>query len=173
MIDRRYPIGPIALQETYSTGEIKSFIDIIETVPSEYRKLVENLSEEDLLKTYREGSWNIRQLVHHVADLQFVHYLRMKKALTEPDYKECTMVDMNAWVTTADSLNSPVSDSLMIFEGTHHRYATLARALTEEQLNISYFHPVRKIWFNQKQALAMSVWHVNHHLAHIKLALEG
>ena len=172
MIDRRYPIGTMILREDYSSEELQTMIHIIETIPAEYRELVADLSSEDLSKTYREGSWNIRQVVHHVADMQFLHYFRMKKAITEPDYKEATIIDMNAWAATADSLNAPIHDSLMIFEGVHQRYAFLAKSLTEGELNITYFHPVRKIWFNQKQALAMSVWHVQHHLAHIKLALE-
>lgn len=171
MTDLKYPIGLFVLQETYTKEETDSFINVIASIPAEYKARVENLSDEDLLKTYREGSWNIRQLIHHVADLQFVHYLRIKKAVTEPDHKEPTLIDMNAWAGTIDSLNAPISDSLMILEGVHHRYAFFAGNLTEEQLNITYFHPVRKIWFTQKQALAMSVWHVKHHLAHIDIAL--
>lgn len=171
MTDRKFPIGPLVLQEDYSREEINEFIHIISSVPAEYANLITGLNDDDLLKTYREGSWNIRQLVHHVADLQYVHYLRMKKAITEPDYQEVTMIDMNAWAFTPDSLNVPVAASIAIFEGTHARYAYLAGGLTDEQLAIRYYHPSRKLWINQKQALAMSVWHVRHHLAHIKLAL--
>lgn len=171
MIDRKFPIGQLVLQEDYSRKEINEMIRIIGSIPAEYAKLVAGLHDEDLLKTYREGSWNIRQLVHHVADLQFVHYLRMKKAITEPDYKEVTLIDMNAWAGTPDSLNIPVSASMAIFEGTHERYAYLAGSLTDDQLAIRYYHPLRNLWINQKQALAMSVWHVRHHLAHINLAL--
>lgn len=171
MTDRSYPIGPFALKEIYSDDEIREFIRVIAEIPAEYRKRVENLPDAALLKTYREGSWNIRQLIHHVADLQFVHYLRMKKAITEPDYDEVTLIDMNAWAATPDSLNVPVEASLAIFEGTHARYAYLAGTLSDEQFARRYFHPLRGFWIDQKQALAMSVWHVKHHLAHIDLAL--
>lgn len=171
MTDRRFPIGPIALKESYSDDEIREFIRIIAEVPAEYRKRIAKLPDEDLLKTYREGSWNIRQLIHHVADLQFVHYLRMKKAITELDYNEVTLVDMNAWACTPDSLNAPVEASLAIFEGTHARYAYLAGTLSEAQFARKYYHPLRGFWIDQRQALAMSVWHVQHHLAHIDLAL--
>lgn len=171
MTDRRYPIGPFALKETYSDDEIRELIRIIAEIPAEYRKRVGNLPDTGLLKTYREGSWNIRQLIHHVADLQFVHYLRMKKAITEPDYDEVTLIDMNAWAATPDSLNAPIEASLAIFEGTHARYAYLAGTLSDEQFARRYFHPLRGFWIDQKQALAMSVWHVKHHLAHIDLAL--
>jgi hypothetical protein len=171
MTDRKFPIGPLVLREDYTEEEIKDFIAVIADIANDYSRLVENLADEDLQKTYREGSWNIRQLIHHVADIQFLHYMRMKKAITEPDYKEVTLIDMNAWAQTNDSLDAPVSVSLSMLHGVHYRYALFARLLGEEQLAIAYFHPLRKIYINQKQALAMSVWHAQHHLAHIKLAL--
>ncbi len=94
------PIGPFVIQDTYSADELARLIDIIETSPTAYRQLVEDLSPTDLAKTYREGSWIVQQLVHHVADMQLLHYLRMKKALTETDYAEVTMIDMNGWAAT-------------------------------------------------------------------------
>ncbi|GGB93375.1 DinB family protein [Dyadobacter sediminis] len=172
MTDRKFPIGPLVLQEDYTKEELKDFISVIANIAADYSRLVENLAEEDLVKTYREGSWNIRQLVHHVADIQFLHYMRMKKAVTEPDYKEVTLIDMNAWAETPDSFQAPVSVSLNMLHGVHYRYALFAQSLHEEQLAVTYFHPLRKIDISQKQALAMSVWHAQHHLAHIKLALN-
>lgn len=171
MTDRKYPIGLFELQDDYSDEELNNFIHILKTIPAEYNKLTHNLTDEELTKTYREGSWNIRQLVHHVADIQFLQYFRMKKALTEPDYKEMTIIDMNAWSATSDALNAPISHSLNILEGILSRHAFFAKTLTPEQLSITYFHPARGIWMDQKQAIAMAVWHVKHHLAHIELAL--
>ena len=173
MDNRRYPIGPFVTQNTYSTGELAQLIHIIETSPAQYRQLVENLSPADLAKTYREGSWTVHQLIHHVADIQLVHFFRMKKALTEPDYKVITLIDMNAWVHTADATEAPIADSLVLFDGVTRRYVYLAKSLTEPMLAITYYHPVREIMINQAQALAMTAWHVQHHLAHIKLALSN
>ncbi|MCE7066320.1 DinB family protein [Dyadobacter sp. CY326] len=172
MTDRKYPIGPFALQEDYTKEEIGNFLEIIKTSAAKYRELVQNLEEESLSKTYREGSWNVRQLAHHVADIALLHYFRMKKAVTEPDYNDVTLINMDAWAVTSDSLEMPVADSLNILEGTNQRYFYFASGLDEEDFAKTYFHPVRKIWLNQKHALAMSVWHLQHHLAHIKLALE-
>ena len=124
------------------------------------------------MKTYREGSWNIRQLMHHVADIAFLHYFRMKKALTEPG-SEMAVIRMDAWAQTPDSLHGEIEDSLILFKGVTNRYTLLAQSLSEDQLNITYFHPIRQITLNQKQALAMSAWHVEHHLKHVGLALEG
>lgn len=171
MNDRKFPIGPFTPQDTYSADELAQLIKIIETSPAAYRELVEKLAPADLAKTYREGSWTVQQLVHHVADIQFVHFLRMKKALTEPDYKVLTLIDMNAWAHTPDAIEAPIDDSLVLLDGVTRRYVYLAKSLTESMLAISYFHPVRQIMISQAQALAMTAWHVQHHLAHIKLAL--
>lgn len=172
MTDRKFPIGQLVLKESYSGEELEEFVRIIETIGVQYRSMVENLPDTELARTYREGSWNVRQLIHHVADMQYLHYFRMKKAITEADYKEVTLIDMNAWAATADSLTAPIAPSLFMLEGVLQRHSLLIRTLTEEQLSIRYFHPVRSIWFDQKQAIAMTVWHVRHHLAHIGLALE-
>ncbi len=95
----------------------------------------------------------------------------MKKALTGPPDEAAVMIDMNGWAATADATRAPIIDSIIMFEGVHRRYAYLAKSMTPAMLAISYFHPTRQIQINQAQALAMSAWHVQHHLAHIKLAL--
>lgn len=103
--------------------------------------------------------------------MQMLHFFRMKKALTEPDYKEITMVNIEAWTKTPDGLSSPVADSLEMIEGITKRFVYLMKSLDEQQHHIAYYHPARKIMLNQKQAIAMNAWHVKHHLEHIKIAL--
>jgi hypothetical protein len=166
----KFPIGPFTAQEHTDKSELDTLIETVASAPVKYRALTLNLSGNDLKKTYREGSWNIQQLVNHVADMQMLHFFRMKKALTESDYS-ATLVSMDGWASTADGLFSPVADSLDMFESITKRYVYLMRALDERQLGISYYHAVRKATFNQKQAIAMSAWHVRHHLEHIRIAL--
>lgn len=172
MDNRKFPIGPFVCQDAYSTDELAELIATIEKSPATYRQVVENLSPDELAKTYREGSWTVRQLIHHVADIQLLHFFRMKKALTEPDYETVTLINMDGWAATTDSTLAPVEDSLRLFEGVTQRYVRLGKSLSDDQLAISYYHPVRQRSYNQAQALAMSAWHVQHHLAHIRLALE-
>ncbi|RYY29563.1 MAG: hypothetical protein EOO04_07145 [Chitinophagaceae bacterium] len=167
----KYPIGPLTRKEEYSGDEIQNLITTIQQAPEQYRLLSTGLSAKDLDKMYRPGSWTIGQLFHHVADIQLLHLLRMKKALTEKDYRDVTLIDMDAWVTTADVINAPIADSLDMLESITKRYVVLLRSLTKEQLAIEYYHPVRKYTINQAQAINMSAWHLQHHLAHIKLAL--
>ncbi len=167
----KFPIGPFVPQETYSDEEFSRILYTIETAPAAYGLVSENLTEEDLQKTYREGGWTIRQLIHHVGDIQMIHYTRMKQVVTDPDYRTIQLIKIEEWASTPDSLQAPIKDSLLQLDGVHRRYAHLAKSLTAEQLDLSYYHPMRGYSINQRQALAMSAWHVLHHLAHIKLAL--
>lgn len=169
----KFPIGAFVKKTEYSPDEFRSLIAEIENAPAAYKKLAELMSEEDFSKTYRPGSWNIQQLIHHVADIQLLHFLRIKRALTEPDYKEVTLIDMDGWVNTSDGSHAPVEDSILMLEGITKRYVYLIKSLSDEQLQISYFHPLRGFDINQSQAIAMSAWHLNHHLAHINLALQS
>jgi hypothetical protein len=169
----KFPIGPFAAPENVSAGELDALIGTIESAPAQYRSLTENLSGSDLKKTYRDGSWNVQQLVNHVADMQLLHFFRMKRALTEADYKEITLVNIDGWAHTSDGLTSPVADSLDMFEGITKRFTYLMRSLDEKQHDIAYYHPIRKVMLNQKKAIAMSAWHVRHHLEHIRIALRG
>ena len=169
----KFPIGPFKAPENATKQELEELIRTIESAPENYRALTKDLSDADLKKTYREGSWNIQQLVNHVADIQLLHFFRMKKALTEPDYKEITLIDMDAWAQTIDGRTASIEDSLFMFEGITKRFVHMIRSLNEKELEISYYHPVRKTTLNQKQAIAMSSWHVRHHLEHIKIALSN
>jgi hypothetical protein len=170
--DLQYPIGNFTKKDHYTTGEIETMITEIAASPAKYQSLVSTLTEADLLKTYREGSWNIKQLVHHVADIQMLHFLRMKKALTEKDGLEATLINMDGWAETTDGKAAPVEDSLLMLEGITKRYVFLLKTLGEDALQISYYHPLRGYHITQAQAIAMSAWHLQHHLAHIELALK-
>lgn len=167
----KFPIGPFIAPERISPEELEALIKTVDDAPAKYGRIAESLHDDDLGKTYREGSWNVQQLFAHVADMQMLHFFRMKKALTEKDYTEITLVNMDGWAHTEDGLNSSVPDSLAMFESITRRFAKLMRSLDQSQVAITYYHPVRKINLNQAQAIAMSAWHVSHHLAHLGIAL--
>lgn len=168
----KYPIGRFTTRDKYNDEDINSFITIIESAPTLYRTIIEGLRPEDLLKTYRPGSWNVQQLVHHVADCQLLHFMRMKKALTEPDYKEVTLINTDGWADTADGKNQAATDSLAMIESITKRYVFLIHSLDKKDLEIKYYHPLRKFFLNQSQAIAMTAWHLQHHLEHIKIAIR-
>src|SRR6187402_818541 len=108
----KYPIGTFDAGMDFSQSQLAELIKTIEEIPAKYKTITKGLSPQDLKKTYREDAWNVQQLVNHVADMQVLHFFRMKSALTEPDYKNVTLVNIPGWASTADGFASPVADSI-------------------------------------------------------------
>ncbi|MGV3502965.1 MAG: YfiT family bacillithiol transferase [Adhaeribacter sp.] len=167
----QYPIGRFSPRADYSAPELQALIGQLEKIPADYLALTKDLSEQDLEKTYRPGSWTVRQLVHHVADVHLLYYLRMKKALTEPE-PVAALIDINAWSGMSDARKTPVAGSLAMIQGVNQRFIPFLQGLTEAEWNTTYYHPVRQYFQSLKQGLDMAVWHGAHHRAHIGLALE-
>ncbi|WP_211258619.1 YfiT family bacillithiol transferase [Viridibacillus arvi] len=169
MMNERFPIGEFVCTEHISTEEIKSWLNEIRTLPMRLMEVVHHLSDEELEYTYREGSWTIRQIVHHIADSHMNAYIRFKLALTEENpiikpYAE------EKWAGLPDSKLSIVS-SLNIIESLHERWVHLIENVTDEQLKRAFIHPDSGIVSLEKN-IGIYAWHGNHHLAHIKNALK-
>lgn len=81
--DPRYPIGKFDINVIVTKEMRKEFINTIETLPSQLRKEVELLNDDQLNTQYREGGWTVRQVVHHIPDSHINSYVRFKLALTE------------------------------------------------------------------------------------------
>ncbi len=168
MIDNRYPIGKYEVPEKITSEIRKNWIQDISTFPSRLKDVLNSVTEEDQQLTYREEAWSIRQLVHHIADAQINVYTRIKLALTE-DNPTIKPFEENGWVALPDS-NLPLASSISIIEGLHTRLNYLVANLDEEQLKKTFTHPDTGIQTVEK-TIGFCVWHVNHHLAHIKNAL--
>lgn len=166
----QYPIGRFSPKPDYSTQEVQRMIQKMEEMPDIFTHLLAGCSDAHLAKTYRPGGWNIRQLVHHVADTHLFYYLRMKKALTEQESVAPTF-DMNSWSELPDAKQAPLAGSLLMLEGTNERFICFVQSLEEPAWNTTYYHPTRQIHLSLKQTLYMALWHASHHLAHIELAL--
>ena len=168
----QYPVGKWIIIEEHSQSEIKNLLSQINELASQYRTLIENLDTISLAKTYREDSWNIRQLVHHVADTLLFHYLRLKHALTE-DKPNGVIGKINDWATMADYTEGPIEDSLLMIESVHRRFVFLFERLETSVYTKSYYHTGRQLFVTLPQTLDMIVWHLKHHLAHIDIALKA
>jgi DinB superfamily len=166
----QYPIGKWASKDHYSPEEIQQNMADIVAYALKYKELTSHLSEEDLEKTYREGSWTIRQVVHHVADTHLFHFLRLKHALTEEN-PNGVIANVNAFAVLPDSAKAPIEDSLQMIESTHKRYAYLFSNIPVSDYQRTYYHPFRQLNVNLPQAIDMTVWHAKHHLGHIEIAL--
>lgn len=117
-------------------------ISQIEQLPAELEKLVSGAGERELERTYREGAWTVRQLVHHLADAHANAYIRTKLTLTE-DRPTVKPYNQDEWSKLQDARSLPLSSSLGIIRGVHHRWAVLIRSIPEEAWSRKLFHPER------------------------------
>ena len=163
--DPRYPIGKFDRKITVTKEMRREFINTIESLPSQLRKEVENLSEQQLDTPYREDGWTIRQVVHHLPDSHINAYVRFKLALTE-DNPAIKTYEEHLWAELPDSVKTPIDVSLNLLESLHARWAILLRSMTDEQFEKTFQHPE---WgnINLSKTLALYAWHGKHHLAHI------
>jgi len=167
----KYPTGKFIPPASLGMDMIKNNIHELDILPINLEAIVKGLSPKELLFCYRPGSWNIKQIVHHVADSHLNFHIRLRLALTEqtPTVKP---YDENAWAKLVDANNDDIASSLMIIRGVHARAVELLKTLNEKDLTKEYYHPENKKNFNLFWLLGLYAWHGKHHAAQIKVALE-
>lgn len=165
----KYPIGELSVPENVTLENVQEWLKEIETYTMRLRETVDNLNDEQLSKTYREGAWTVRQLVHHIADSQLNMYQRLKLALTD-DNPTVPAFNEEKWAIQPDT-NLPVESSVKMLEGINERIVSLGQSLEEEQLQRVFTHQTNgEIKVSTK--VRKLAWHQEHHLAHIKIALS-
>lgn len=165
MPDLRYPIGPFVPDSSPTPQSRNLHIAQIEGMPVRMRRIVTDLSPEQLDTPYRDGGWTVRQLVHHVPDSHLNAYIRCKLALTEntPTIKP---YNEDAWARLKDSELTPVEVSLSLLESVHARWVTLLKSLQPQDFERKFNHPERGTQ-TLDELIALYDWHGNHHMAHI------
>jgi uncharacterized damage-inducible protein DinB len=163
--DPRYPIGRFDRKINVTKEMRNDFIKTIEELPTQLRKEVESLSQQQLDTPYREGSWTIRQVVHHIPDSHLNAYVRFKLALTE-DNPKIKPYEEHLWAELRDVFETPIELSLTLLDALHKKWIILLNSLTDEQFQRTMQYPD---WGNITidKTLALYAWHSKHHLAHI------
>ncbi|RPJ52616.1 MAG: putative metal-dependent hydrolase [Acidobacteria bacterium] len=147
----------------------EEFISQIERFPAELEKTVGGLGEAQLESRYREGSWTVRQVVHHLADSHANAYIRMKMALTE-DKPTIKPYDQDAWSELEDARKLPLGSSLDVLRGLHHRWTVLMRSMPAGAWSRRLIHPERGE-MTLEEILEVYRNHGQKHLEHVRAAL--
>lgn len=168
-MDVKFPIGKLDVPEKVTFENIQEWLSQIETYTTRLNESVGSLTDDELNRTYRDGSWTVRQLVHHIADSQLNMYQRLKLALTDDAPKVPGFIQ-DEWAILPDT-ELPVESSVKMLEGINERIVAIGKSLTEAQLDRYFVHETNgKITVATK--VAKLAWHEEHHLAHIKIALS-
>jgi hypothetical protein len=167
----KYPIGNFIKPDTIDSELIDKWILDIEKFPKSVTALVENLSKEELHFQYRPDGWNIKQVVHHCADSHMNSIIRFKLALTE-DSPTIRPYFEDRWATLIDGNDDDLSATLYLLKGLHAKLGKLLRNIAKVELSREFVHPDHGRGIRLDEAIGMYSWHSNHHLAHIRQALE-
>jgi len=170
--DRRYPIGKFEYGRKYKIDDTRKHIRHLARVPKALKKLVKKLDHDELDTPYRKGGWTVRQVIHHLADSHMNAYIRTKLAVTEqtPIIKP---YEEQLWAETEDGKRGSVKMSIKLISALHRRWVEFLASLSEDDLERGYFHPASGRVVLMQEAIALYVWHSQHHLAHIRLVVDG
>lgn len=168
MANPRFPIGEFKRPDRLSDAERATAILKIEATPATLRAALAGMSDAQLDSTYREGSWTLRQVVHHLADSHVNSYTRFRLALTE-NHPTIKAYDETKWAELEDARAMPVEVSLTLLDSLHARWVRLLRSLKPSDFDRTIDHPENGT-MTIDQLLAMYAWHGDHHIAHINLA---
>lgn len=161
----RFPIGPFRPVAPSEAGDRRGWRDAIADTPTDLRRAVEGLSDEQLSTPYRPGGWTVRQVVHHVPDSHMNAYIRFKLALTE-DRPTIKPYDEAAWARLADGDHDDLETSLRLLELVHTRWIRVIDAVAPDEWSRELMHPEMGP-LDLDALLQMYAWHGPHHVAHI------
>ncbi len=168
MTNPRFPIGEFKRPDRLAPEDRAAAISRIEAMPATLRAALSGMSDVQLDSTYREGSWTLRQVVHHLADSHVNSYARFRLALTE-DHPTIKPYDEGKWAELEDARAMPVEVSLTLLDSLHARWVRMLRSLEPSDFARTVHHPESGT-MSIDQLLAMYAWHGDHHIAHINLA---
>lgn len=146
-------------------------IEKIEALPALLRAAIAGATDEQLSRPYRDGGWNSRQVIHHLADSHMMAFIRAKKVVAE-DNPSLQAYDQDVWAGYADASTGPLEPSLSIIEGVHARWAAFLRSLPESAWSRTALHQERGT-MSLEDLLRIYSGHGEKHIGHIKAGIRA
>ena len=169
-MDVKFPIGKLQVPNQVTLENIQEWLKEIETYTNRLRDTVDSLSDEELSRTYRDGSWTVHQFVPSHCRFSVEHVSTFEDCFNRSKIQQHQIsIKINGLIQPDTHL--PVESSIKMLEGINERIVSLGSSLTEEQLHRVFTHQINgEITVATK--VAKLAWHEEHHLAHIKIALS-
>lgn len=171
-MNQKYPIGKYNFKESYTREDLDLWIDDIALLPDRIQNEIDGCSDDILLIPYREGGWNIREVIGHLLDSHINSIIRLKTALTE-DNPTIRSYDQDAWVKVNFQFEIPLELTLEILENIHELMVRIYNSLDDNQWQRTYIHPESNKTYSLAESAYLYAWHSNHHLAHIRLVTQA
>ena len=145
---------------------------ILEQLKSTKEKTLQyfELSDLDLHKSYGSGKWNIRQILHHLADAECVLYDRIKRIISEPK-QVIWAFNQDLWCKNLNYLEVPLEINRKIFESTRDAIIYYSSIHYEKSGQNSFIHSETGLR-TLKDEIDKVAFHNQNHLNQIELALN-
>ena len=128
------------------------------------------LGDADLARTYGPGKWSIRYVLHHLTDSEVVFTERLRRVISEP-----TMVvwyyDQDAWATALDYATRSLDASRTVYDALRGAIINDARRHYERHGATEFVHSKSGLR-TLKDEFDKVAAHNEHHLGHIRMALQ-
>lgn len=127
------------------------------------------LAPEQLALRYAPGKWQVRQILHHLADSETVLFDRIRRILSEPR-QVLWAFDQDAWAEALDYPALPLELSRDIYESVRNAVIHYAELHYAANGHLEFVHSetgVRTL----KDEFDKVASHNAHHLAQIRSAL--
>ena len=167
----QFPTGRFTLPSIVAENEIKSAIEKIAVFPKQISEAVTGMDQAILERPYRPDGWTVRQVVHHCADSHMNAFIRFKLALTEVD-PVIKPYDQVKWAMQTDYTTDPMI-SINLLESVHYRWVHLMKSMDKSDWDKSFIHPEYNRVQKLRQTVMLYAWHGNHHLGHVRNALQS
>ncbi len=162
----KYPVGQFNMPDSIDESKRNTWIISIEQLPERLKSATMGWTTEQFDTPYRQGSWTVKQLIHHIADSHMNSLIRFKWGLTE-DSPTIKAYDQDAWGKLSDVRILEARVSMDLISALHHRFVALLKNMSREDYKRTIFHPEKKQLMSLEQLLALYGWHSEHHLAQI------
>ena len=129
------------------------------------------LSEAQLAKTYREGKWSVRFILHHLADAEAVLFGRICRVISEPR-QVIWAFNQDEWAKGLDYAHRPLDISRRIYESVRAGVIYQTRLHYEKNGPLEFVHSetgVRTL----KDEMDKIASHNEDHLKQIESALKN
>lgn len=128
------------------------------------------LPEALLSRRSAPDKWDVRHILHHLADAETVMYDRIRRVLSEPR-QVLWAFDQDAWARGLDYMELPLELSRDVFASVRRAVMHYAERYYDSKGHLEWVHSetgVRTL----KDEFDKVAWHNAHHLAQIRAALQ-
>ena len=149
--------------------QLAEAIEEYQRATGDFIAVASKLTEGELDKP-QEGSWNARQVIHHVADSEAQSYARLRRLVAEPG-TEIQAYDEAGWGEneTLGYKVLPIDMSLAVFSAVRASSLEVLKRLTKEQLNNAGIH-------TDSGEYTLETWlktYINHPIEHAEQIRSG